>query len=55
MAGWDPRQESARRSEPIKPGLARRPAQGKPMSGAAPERGEDRQPRRSKGYQAAWA
>ncbi|HYS33901.1 MAG TPA: recombinase family protein [Streptosporangiaceae bacterium] len=52
FAGWLARQESDRRSERIRAGLARRKAEGKPVGrvqGAA-----DRAPRRRSGYVAAW-
>jgi len=52
FAGWMAHQESARRSERIKAGLARRTAEGKPVGrqpGAA-----DKKPRRRSGYVARW-
>ena len=55
IAAWVAYQESARRSERIKAGLARRRAQGKPMGGAASKRGRDRKPRRTEGYRESWA
>jgi DNA invertase Pin-like site-specific DNA recombinase len=54
IAGWVAHQESARRSERIKAGLARRRAEGKPMGGAASRRGQDKKPRSTEGYQRAW-
>jgi DNA invertase Pin-like site-specific DNA recombinase len=54
IAGWVAHQESARRSERIKAGLARRKAAGKPIGGAASKRGKDRRPRRTEGYRDAW-
>jgi len=55
VAAWVATQESARRSERIRAGLARRRAEGKPMGGAASKRGKDKRPRRTDGYQQAWA
>jgi DNA invertase Pin-like site-specific DNA recombinase len=55
IAGWVAHQESARRSERIKAGLARRKAEGKPIGGAVSKRGKDRRPRRTDGYRDAWA
>jgi DNA invertase Pin-like site-specific DNA recombinase len=55
VAAWVARQESVRRSERIRAGLARRRAQGKPMGGAASKRGRDTRPRRTEGYKQAWA
>ena len=55
VAAWVATQESARRSERIRAGLARRRAEGKPMGGAASKRGKDKRPRRTKGYEQAWA
>ena len=52
---WVAEQESERRSERIKAGLARRRAQGLPVGGAVSHRGKDRRPRRTDGYVAAWA
>jgi DNA invertase Pin-like site-specific DNA recombinase len=54
FAGWMAEQESRRRSERIKAGLARRKAQGLPVGGAASHRGKDRKPRRTDGYVHAW-
>jgi len=48
-------QQSVRRSERIRAGLARRKAEGKPIGGAASKRGKDKQPRRTEGYKQAWA
>jgi len=55
VAAWVATQESVRRSERIRAGLARRRAQGKPMGGAASNRGKDKHPRRTEGYKQAWA
>ena len=55
VAAWVATQESVRRSERIRAGLARRKAQGKPMGGAASKRGKDISPRRTEGYKQAWA
>jgi DNA invertase Pin-like site-specific DNA recombinase len=55
VAAWVATQESARRSERIRVGLARRRAEGKPMGGAASKRGKDKRPRRTDGYEQAWA
>ena len=55
VAAWVATQESVRRSERIRAGLARRRAQGKPMGGAASKRGKDKRPRRTDGYTQAWA
>jgi putative DNA-invertase from lambdoid prophage Rac len=52
FAGWMAQQESARRSERIKAGLARRRAEGKPV-GRQPGAG-DRAQRKRSGYVAAW-
>jgi DNA invertase Pin-like site-specific DNA recombinase len=52
---WVAEQESRRRSERIKAGLARRKAEGKPIGGAVSKRGADRKPRRTEGYRQAWA
>jgi putative DNA-invertase from lambdoid prophage Rac len=52
FAGWMAQQESARRSERIRAGLARRKAEGKPVGrqlGAA-----DKKPRKRSGYVASW-
>jgi DNA invertase Pin-like site-specific DNA recombinase len=52
FAGWMASRESARRSERIKTGLAKRSAEGKPVGrqpGAA-----DKKPRRRAGYVASW-
>jgi DNA invertase Pin-like site-specific DNA recombinase len=51
---WMAQQESARRSERIKAGLARRKAEGKPVGGAASQRGKDRKQRSTDGYSRAW-
>jgi DNA invertase Pin-like site-specific DNA recombinase len=55
VAAWVATQESVRRSERIRAGLARRRAQGKPIGGAASKRGKDKRPRRTEGYKQAWA
>ena len=55
FAGWVAQQESQRRSERIRAGLARRKAEGKPIGGAASHRGKDLIPRRTDGYRQAWA
>jgi DNA invertase Pin-like site-specific DNA recombinase len=55
VAAWVATQESVRRSERIRAGLARRRAQGKPMGGGASKRGKDKRPRRTDGYKQAWA
>lgn len=53
FAGWMAAQESNRRSERIKAGLARRRAEGKPVGGGKAGR-KDRKPRGTGGYKAAW-
>src|SRR5690242_16357517 len=50
---WMAEQESARRSERIKAGIARRRRDGKPVGGRAAG-AKDRQQRRTEGYLAAW-
>lgn len=55
FAGWMAQQESTRRSERIRAGLARRKAEGKPVGGANHKRGPDRKPRSTEGYKRAWA
>jgi DNA invertase Pin-like site-specific DNA recombinase len=55
VAAWVATQESVRRSERIRAGLARRKAQGKPIGGAASKRGKDKRPRETEGYKQAWA
>lgn len=55
FAGWMAEQESRRRSERIKAGLARRRAQGLAVGGAISKRGKDRRPRKTDGYKQAWA
>lgn len=55
FAGWVAQQESQRRSERVKAGLARRKAEGKPIGGAVSRRGKDRKPRKTDGYRRAWA
>jgi DNA invertase Pin-like site-specific DNA recombinase len=52
FAGWMSQQESTRRSERIKAGLARRRAEGKPV-GRQPGSG-DKKPRQRSGYAARW-
>ena len=52
FAGWMAEQESARRSERIRAGLARRKAEGKPVGGQ-PGR-KDSKPRKRSGYVASW-
>jgi DNA invertase Pin-like site-specific DNA recombinase len=52
FAGWVAQQESARRSERIKAGLARRAKAGKPV-GRQPG-AKDRKPRKRSGYVARW-
>ena len=52
FAGWMAQQESTRRSERIKAGLARRLAEGKPV-GRQPGSG-DKKPRQRSGYVARW-
>ena len=54
FAGWMAQQESTRRSERVKAGLARRKAEGKPIGGAASHRGKDRKPRSNTGYLPMW-
>jgi DNA invertase Pin-like site-specific DNA recombinase len=54
IAAWVAEQESRRRSERVKAGLARRRAAGKPMGGAASKRGKDKRRRRTDGYVEAW-
>ena len=54
FAGWMAEQESARRSERIKAGLARRAAEGLPIGGAVSRRGKDRKPRQTEGYVESW-
>ena len=54
IAAWVAEQESKRRSERVKAGLARRRAQGKPIGGAVSKRGKDKRKRRTDGYLAAW-
>ena len=52
FAGWMAKQESDRKSDRIKAGLARRSAEGKPV-GRQPGTA-DRKPRKRSGYVAAW-
>lgn len=52
FAGWMAQQESNRRSERIKAGLARRQAEGKPV-GRQPG-SADKKPRKRSGYVARW-
>jgi DNA invertase Pin-like site-specific DNA recombinase len=51
---WIAQQESTRRSERIKAGLARRRAEGKTVGGRKPG-AKDRRKRSTDGYQRAWA
>jgi DNA invertase Pin-like site-specific DNA recombinase len=53
VSGWVAQQESARRSERIKAGIARRKAEGKPVGGRKPG-SRDRVKRSSSGYVEAW-
>lgn len=53
IAAWMAEMESARRSERIKAGLARRRREGKPVGGRQPG-AKDRKPRSTEGYSAAW-
>ena len=55
FAGRMAKQESDRRSERIKLGMARRRAEGKPMGGAVSHRGKDRGPRKTDGYVQSWS
>jgi hypothetical protein len=55
VAAWVATQESVRRSERIRAGLACRKAECKPIGGACSKRGKDEQPRRTDGYKQAWA
>ena len=50
--GWMAAEESRRRSERVKAGLARRKAEGKPVGRRAGSK--DRKPRRRSGYYARW-
>ena len=52
IAGWVAHQESQRRSERIRAGLARRKAEGLPVGRAAGAR--DKRPRKKSGYYASW-
>jgi DNA invertase Pin-like site-specific DNA recombinase len=52
FAGWMAQQESARRSERIRAGLARRKAQGKPVGRLAGAK--DLKPRKRSGYVERW-
>ena len=54
FAGWMEEQESRRRSERLKAGLARRKAEGLPVGGQLVHRGKDRKPRKKDGYMRAW-
>lgn len=54
VAGWMAEQESRRRSERIRAGLARRRAQGKAIGGAASHRGKDKRKRDPEPYKRAW-
>jgi len=53
IAAWVAQQESQRRSERIKAGLARRRAEGKTVGGRKPG-ARDRKPRKRDGYAKAW-
>ncbi len=53
FAGWMAQQESQRRSERIKAGIARARAEGRSVGGRQPG-AKDRKPRRRSGYVAAW-
>ena len=53
FAGWVAQQESNRRSERIKAGLARRVAEGKPVGGRKVG-AKDHKPRQTTGYVRAW-
>jgi putative DNA-invertase from lambdoid prophage Rac len=53
FAGWMAEQESKRKSERIKAGLARARAEGKQVGGRKAG-AKDRKPRRTEGYAAAW-
>lgn len=53
FAGWVAQQESERRSERIKAGLARRKAEGKTNGGRKPG-AKDRKPRQTEGYVQSW-
>ncbi len=54
FAGWMAQQESARRSERVKAGIAKRRAAGLPVGGRKPG-SKDKAPRDPRGYEAAWA
>lgn len=54
IAGWVAHQESARRSERVKAGLAKRRAEGKPIGGRKPG-AKDKKKRSTEGYKRAWA
>jgi putative DNA-invertase from lambdoid prophage Rac len=54
FAAWMAQQESKRKSERIKAGIARARAEGKQVGGRKPG-ARDRKPRRTEGYSAAWA
>ena len=54
FAGWMAQQESQRRSERVRAGLARRRAENKPMGGAASKRGKDKRKRDPEPYRKAW-
>jgi DNA invertase Pin-like site-specific DNA recombinase len=53
FAGWMAERESARRSERIRAGLARRAAEGRPIGRAIGAK--DRKPRKTDGYKARYA
>ena len=52
FAGWMAEQESRRRSERVKAGIARRKASGQSFGGRTPG-AKDKRPRRTGGYRAA--
>jgi putative DNA-invertase from lambdoid prophage Rac len=54
FAGWMAEQESKRKSERIKAGIARARAEGRQVGGRKAG-SKDRKPRRTEGYSAAWA
>ena len=54
FAGWMGQQESRRKSERIRAGIARAKAEGRPVGGRKPG-SRDRKPRDPAAYRAAWA
>jgi len=54
FAGWVAKQESARRSERVRAGMARAKAEGK-VIGARKPGAKDKRPRRTDGYRARYA